>query len=74
MVPVMALDRRARTRTPDPPCPVCRVGPDHVRVTNRTTFRLFCKCDQCGNVWTMDQGKRRQTKQTKPTKRLKHTF
>jgi len=51
MVPPMVMDRRSRTRIPNPPCPTCRADADHVRVTTRTSSRLYFKCDQCGGVW-----------------------
>ena len=62
MVTPMPLDRRSRARKPDAPCPACRVGPQHVRVTNRTSFRLFYKCTQCGNVWNVEVPRRAQVK------------
>jgi transposase-like protein len=51
MVPPMVMDRRSRTRIPNPPCPTCRADSEHVRVTTRTSARLYFKCGECGGVW-----------------------
>jgi len=55
MIPPMAMDRRSRTRMPDPPCPTCRTSPVDVRVTIRTASRLFYKCAHCGGVWDVQR-------------------
>jgi hypothetical protein len=51
MIPPMVMDRRSRMRIPNPPCPTCRADSEHVRVTTRTSSRLYFKCDQCAGVW-----------------------
>jgi transposase-like protein len=51
MVTPMVMDRRSRTRIPNPACPTCRADSEHVRVTTRTSARLYFKCGECGSVW-----------------------
>jgi hypothetical protein len=51
----MALDRRLRTRQPNPFCRSCQADPDNVRATVRTGSRVFFKCERCGSVWDVEQ-------------------
>jgi len=55
----MALDRRARTRLPNPFCRTCHADPDNVRATVRTGGRVFFKCEKCNSVWDVEQPRRR---------------
>jgi hypothetical protein len=54
-----AYDRRARSRLPDPSCPTCNAGPEHVQGTVRTSFRVFYRCEKCSGVWDTARPQRR---------------
>jgi hypothetical protein len=42
---------RRMNRLKPPPCSTC--GQDHCRVTLRTDYYLYLRCEQCGSVWSV---------------------
>jgi hypothetical protein len=48
------LDRRGRTRPPNPNCPACHASPADLRVTFRTAGLVYFKCNRCGEPLTVD--------------------
>jgi hypothetical protein len=52
------IDRRARSRQPDPPCARCHPDDQQPRVTIRLPHRVFFKCDTCCSVWTLEVRRR----------------
>ena len=48
--PPLAYDRRAN-RLELLPCEQCTKGP--VKVTLRTEYVLYLRCEHCGHIWTM---------------------
>src|SRR6185295_4340316 len=42
------LDRRGRTRPPNPSCRACSASPGDMQITFRTAGLVYFKCNRCG--------------------------
>jgi uncharacterized Zn finger protein len=48
------LERRAHTRIELQGCLACGASSDDIRVTMRTAYLLYLRCENCGKVWQQD--------------------